>query len=53
MVNFAWALPDVPLMEWFRLIELLSVLSSGLIGVSVGFRGPAGSVPQSGVHDVS
>lgn len=50
---FAWALFNVPLMEWFWLIELLSVLRSGLIGVSIGFGGPAGSIPQSGVHHVS
>ena len=53
MMHLAWALFSVPLMEWFWLIKLLSVLRSGLIGVSIGFGGPAGSVPQSRVHHVS
>lgn len=50
---FTWALFNVSLMEWFWLIELLSVLRSGLISVRIWLGGPAGSVPQSGVHDVS
>ena len=41
------------MVEWFWLVELLSVLSSVLIGVGVSLGGPARAVPESRVHDVA
>lgn len=53
MVHLSWALFTLSLLEWFWLVELLSVLRSGLIGVRVGFSRPAGSVPQGRVHHIA
>ena len=40
-------------MEWFWLIELLSVLGSRLISVNIFFSCPACAIPQCWVHDVA
>ena len=49
VTDFSRALSDDSIVEWFWLIELLSVLSSILIGVSVLLSGPAGTIPESGI----
>ena len=51
--QLARTLPNNSVVEWFRLVELFSVLSSILISVSVGLGCPAGAVPKSRVHHVS
>jgi len=53
VTDFSRALSDDSIVEWFWLIELLSVLSSILIGVSVLLSGPAGTIPESGIHDIA
>lgn len=53
MTQFAWALPSNSMVEWFWLVELLSVLSSVLIGVGVSLGGPARTIPERRVHDVA
>lgn len=53
VTDFSRALSDDSIVEWFWLIELLSVLSSILIGVSVFLSGPAGTIPESGIHDIA
>ena len=44
---------DSSVVEWLRLVVLLSVLGSHLIGVKVLLRVPAGRIPQGRVHYVS
>ena len=44
---------DLTLVEWFWLIELLSILGSLLIGMNITFSGPATAIPQSAVHNIS
>ena len=46
MTQFSWTLSNNSVVEWFRLIELFSILSSVLIGVSVFLSGPAGAIPK-------
>jgi len=53
VTDFSRALSHNSIVEWFWLIELLSVLSSILIGVSVLLSGPAGTIPESGIHDIA
>ena len=53
MAQFTRALLNDSIVEWFWLIELLSVLRSVLISMGVWFAGPAGAIPQGRVHHVS
>ena len=53
VAQFARALPSNSIVEWFWLVELLSVLSSVLIGVRVPLGGPARTIPEGRVHDVA
>ena len=53
VTQLARTLSDDPVMERLRLIELLSVLRSILISVSIFFRCPASAIPQRWVHYIS
>ena len=53
MTQFAWTLSNNSVVEWFWLIELFSVLSSVLISVRVFLCGPAGTIPEGGIHHVA
>ena len=44
---------DNPVVEWLRLVELFSVLSSILISVGVLLSGPACAVPKGRVHHIT
>ena len=51
--DLARGLLGISLVERLRLVVLLSVLGSRLIGVEVFLSRPAGAVPQSRVHRVA
>ena len=51
--QLAWALSNDAVVEWLGLVELLSVLGSLLVGVSIFFSCPAGAVPEGRVHYVA
>ena len=51
--DLARALLGISLVERLRLVELLAVLGSVLIGVEVLLSGPGGSIPQGRVHRVA
>jgi len=53
VTQFTRTLPHNSIVEWFRLVELFSVLSSILISVSVSLSGPARAVPESRIHHVA
>ena len=53
VTELARTLSDDPVMERLWLIELLSVLRSILISVSIFFRCPASAIPQRWVHYIS
>ena len=53
MTQFSWTLSNNSVMEWFRLIELFSILSSVLISVSVFLSSPAGTIPEGRVHHIA
>ena len=45
--------PNFSLVEWFRLIELFSILGSCLISMNILFSCPACCIPQCRVHNIS
>lgn len=53
MTDFSRTLSHNSIVEWFWLVELFSVLSSILIGMSVLLSCPAGAIPQGGVHHIT
>ena len=53
MTNFSRTLSNNSIVEWFRLVELFSILSSILISVGVLLSSPAGTIPEGRVHHVT
>ena len=53
VTQLARTLSHDSIVEWFWLIELFSVLSSILVGVSDSLSGPARAVPEGRVHHVA
>ena len=52
MSDLSWALSDNSIVEWLGLVELLSILSSILVGMSIFFSCPASAIPKRRVHHI-
>jgi hypothetical protein len=53
VTQFTRTLSNDSVVEWLRLVELLSVLSSVLVSVGVSLGGPACAIPKGRVHHVA